>query len=171
MSCCAIQRCGTVVVLAAGTALPSCPPRGCRNAQVAHYIIQRALLLRRFQCLLTNDSSQRSVHRFRVGEYLGDIRLQNDDVRSFCITARVFSTLALREIVFVAHRSSCGFIRCFLHRTPAGGSSADNADIIASVRMNDNEQFTAKRSAHCDVTAFGQRMLEHMDFSLLKKPN
>jgi hypothetical protein len=24
--------------------------------------------------------------------------------------------------------------------------------------MNDNEQFTVKRSAHCDVTAFGQRM-------------
>lgn len=42
---------------------------------------------------------------------------------------------------------------------PADPSCADNANIIASVRVNDNEQFAGKRSAHRDVTRFYQRMI------------
>lgn len=37
---------------------------------------------------------------------------------------------------------------------PAGPSGTDNANIIVSVRVNDNEQFAGKRSAHRDGTRF-----------------
>src|SRR6266496_4331665 len=70
----------------------------------------------RFQCLLPNDLSQRSIHCLRSREYFGDIGLQDHDVRSLRITTRVLSAYRLREIVIAFHRSlfrSTGF---FFHK-------------------------------------------------------
>jgi hypothetical protein len=41
----------------------------------------------------------------------------------------------------------------------AGASRADDADIIAPVGVNDNEQIAAKCSADRDVTAFCYRVI------------
>jgi hypothetical protein len=66
---------------------------------------------------LTNDFSKRSVHCLRVREHLGNVRLQNDHVRSLCIPTYVFSAYPLREIVFVLNRLSAQFARCLSHKT------------------------------------------------------
>jgi hypothetical protein len=71
--------------------------------------------------LLTNDFSKRGVHCLRVTEDLGDVRLQNDHIRSLRIATCVFSAYPLGEIVFVPNRFSAGFARCFSHRTCALG--------------------------------------------------
>ena len=71
------------------------------------------ILSGRFQGLLPNDLSQRSIHCLRCREYFGDIRLQDHDVRPLRITTRVLSAYRLREIVIAFHRSlfrSTGFL-------------------------------------------------------------
>src|SRR5205807_1983472 len=103
----------------ARTTVPAAGPSACRAAIFStsvRPISGPTALLRQFRRSLADDFSQRNVHGFGVGENLGDIRLQDNDVRSLCITARVFSALTLREIILVPHRFRCGFIRCFLHR-------------------------------------------------------
>jgi hypothetical protein len=58
-------------------------------------------LFRQHPCLLTNNFPERNIHCFRGGEHLGDIELQDNDIRPLRITARAFAACALREILFV----------------------------------------------------------------------
>ncbi len=53
-----------------------------------------ACLLREFRRLLANNSSQRSIYSFRVGEDFGDIRLQDGDILSLREATRIFFALA-----------------------------------------------------------------------------
>ncbi len=63
------------------------------------------ILSGRFQGLLPNDLSQRSIHCLRCREYFGDIGRQDHDVRPLGVTTRVLSAYRLREIVIAFHRS------------------------------------------------------------------
>ena len=65
---------------------------------------------------LTNDFSKRGVYCLRVREHPGNIRLQNDHVRSLCIATCVFSVYPVREIVFVLNGFPARFARCFSHK-------------------------------------------------------
>ncbi len=62
-----------------------------------------AKLFHQLTGLLTNNRAERNVHDFRVGESFGHIRFQNDHIGSLRVTPCVFTTLALREIVFISH--------------------------------------------------------------------
>src|SRR5438067_1667569 len=87
----------------ARTTVPGASPSACRAAIFStsvRPISTSAYLFRQCRSSLADDFSQRNVHGFGVGENLGNIRLQDNDVCSLRVTARVFSALTLREIVF-----------------------------------------------------------------------
>ena len=44
--------------------------------------------------------------------------------------------------------------------SPAGSPRANDANIVASVGVNDNEQFAVKRCTHCDVAPLHVRMFQ-----------
>src|SRR5205814_8593466 len=103
----------------ARTTVPAGSPSACRAAIFStsvRPISTSAYLFRQSRRSLTNNFTERNVYGFRVGENFGDIRLQDNDVCSLDVTARVFSTLTLREIILVPHRFRCGLIRWFLHK-------------------------------------------------------
>ena len=85
-----------------------------RDANVFRLGEKRAALLRRLRgrrfvsCrrFCPNEFSERRVYFFRRWKNFRDVGFQNYDVRSFGITARVFSPSALREIVFASHSVS-----------------------------------------------------------------
>src|SRR5438270_322728 len=60
-----------------------------RYAQGTNVVVLEPDVAKVFSNSKSVNISLRNVHRLGVGENLGDIRLQDNDVRSLCVTARV----------------------------------------------------------------------------------
>ena len=52
---------------------------------------------------LLDDLAQRLIHRGGVGEYLSDIRLQEDDICTLSVLLRVLTNHRVAEIVLIQH--------------------------------------------------------------------
>lgn len=78
-----------------------------------------------------------------------------------CAERRAYFPRSPREKSYSSRTPFCvGLLDFFIKLTlsPAGWPRADDANIIGSLSVNDNEQFPIKRPAHRDVTPFRQRM-------------
>jgi len=77
--------------------------RGASGLPGFHFIPSGLRLFHQLARLPTNNPPQRYIDHFRVGEDFGHVRFQNDYIGPLLIAPHIFTTLALREIVFVSH--------------------------------------------------------------------